>query len=933
MTVLQQHSKIPGSFKGEVKRSELLRHVKSASDAKLVALFASSGYGKTTLLAQWARSARSKSIWITLNLEDSDIHHFVFKVCRALQTQGLFPNITLNLQDLHLWPLEQFRQLILQHLGDTRSNIKIILDKTEWLTENSIEWLKSLIQSLPEGHQILMAGYANALAINTWKDHPEVVFLGPEQLAFTEEEAKLHLTLRNQTWNPQVFEETRGWPLGLSLNLTSMHHQLDAVDWILEALNQLPPAVVETLPLLVGEPEWSPNTRLPDQTKPPEGWLDVLLQAGLPLTHIKKDLYVPHTLLVEACHVLLTHQPELLKRVHHHYALKHAKAGNWLTAIDHHLKADDVQNALQLVNHIFPELTQRGDITILHTLFQKFDYSNLPLHMQSFYSLLLGDSKQMIQCLDILKYLASMNYEDPISSLVRAGIAMKDGKHKEQLEWAEVGLALAQDLFSKIRLKRIRILALISLQRTEEAFQECKVYLQESLDTQIPKHIIKAWLLMANTLYSLSQYESAIECYQRALNLINQYGIERERGELYYNLAITLADLNRPLEGLELIEKGLALSPEVLNSWPPLLLGIKGSLLAQLGKNKQAMICFEEAADMGPHFGFHTFKHYYLLSMADCASLDGQLQVAQSIIHRVQIEFPEMSEVQTLYFKYSQGLLAFRSRQWQKAKVFSELQADPRIVPWTRCMMPFFLAEIERHLGTLQKHHLDVAFQPLDDLGNDGPLESVALVLEDLIEHCIQKQWHPERFRASLKKAQAMQDLQKPVWKVDLQTMGTFKLMVNGQSVLLSLKKCEELLAFLILHGPVDRDQLMDALWNGQWTPKIADHFKILIRRLRADLIKQLDLPMDPIPLKGGQYALHPVFQVHCDVHPFRDPQKSPEERLAACSGLFLETAESDWAMTLREQLLQEFNHLLRTHMSELSPTTKEHALSLFPNL
>lgn len=933
MTVLQQHSKIPGSFKGEVKRSELLRHVKSASDAKLVALFAPSGYGKTTLLAQWARSARSKSIWITLNLEDSDIHHFVFKVCHALQTQGLFPNITLNLQDLHLWPLEQFRQLILQHLGDTRSNIKIILDKTEWLTENSIEWLKSLIQRLPEGHQILMAGYANALVINTWKDHQEVVFLGPEQLAFTEEEAKLHLTLRNQTWNPQVFEETRGWPLGLSLNLTSMHHNRDAVDWILEALNRLPVEVVEVLPLLVGEPEWSPNTRLPDQTKPPEGWLDVLLQAGLPLTHLKKDLYAPHTLLLEACHVLLTHRPELLKRVHHHYAVVHAEAGNWLTAIDHHLKADDVQSALQVVNHIFPELTHRGDLFVLQTLLKKFDRSTLPLHMQSFLCLTLVDSQQMVQCHEILNHLASVEYEDPVSSLVRASIAMKEGNYDEQLAWTEVGLSMEQDLVSKVRLRRLKVAALNCLHRNEEAFQECELYLQESLDTRTPKHMIKAWIVMANTQCGLAQYEAAVESYLKALQLINQYGIEREKGDLYYNLALTLADLNRPTEGLKLLEEGLSLPPEVLNSWPPLLLGAKAALLSQMGNNQQALACFEEAADLTTHFGLKHFKHIYLMSMADCASLDGQLQVAQSVLHRVQIEFPEMTEEEALTVRYSQALLAFRSGQWQEAQVLREMQDDPRIVHWTRCTIPFFLAEIERQQGTLQKHHLDVAFQPLDDLGNDGPLESVALILEDLIEHCVQNQWHPERFRASLKQAKAMQDLQRPVWKLDLQTMGTFRLWVNGQGVILSLKKCEELLAFLILHGPVDRDQLIDALWNGQWTPKIADHFKILIRRLRADLIKQLDLPMDPIPLKGRQYALHPVFQVQCDVHPFRDPQKFPEERLAACSGLFLEASESDWAMTMREQLLQEFKHLLRTHMSELSPTTKEHALSLFPNL
>lgn len=139
MAVANLRSNIPGSFKGEIKRLKLLNQLKNAADVRLIALLAPSRYGKTTLLAQYARSLRSRDIWIGLNREDTDLHRFVLKMAQSLQKHHLFPNIGLNLQHLHQWPLEHVRQLMVQHLGDARSNVKVMLDKTEWLTPDSLQ--------------------------------------------------------------------------------------------------------------------------------------------------------------------------------------------------------------------------------------------------------------------------------------------------------------------------------------------------------------------------------------------------------------------------------------------------------------------------------------------------------------------------------------------------------------------------------------------------------------------------------------------------------------------------------------------------------------------------------------------------------------------------------------------------------------------------
>ncbi len=42
-------------------------------DHKLVVLAAATGYGKTTLMAQWARMSRHQVVWLSLDEDDNDV--------------------------------------------------------------------------------------------------------------------------------------------------------------------------------------------------------------------------------------------------------------------------------------------------------------------------------------------------------------------------------------------------------------------------------------------------------------------------------------------------------------------------------------------------------------------------------------------------------------------------------------------------------------------------------------------------------------------------------------------------------------------------------------------------------------------------------------------------------------------------------------------
>ena len=63
---------IPDPPADEVERGPLLRRLRDPSCASLVLVSAPAGYGKTTLLAQWARSFEGTVGWLSLGREQRD---------------------------------------------------------------------------------------------------------------------------------------------------------------------------------------------------------------------------------------------------------------------------------------------------------------------------------------------------------------------------------------------------------------------------------------------------------------------------------------------------------------------------------------------------------------------------------------------------------------------------------------------------------------------------------------------------------------------------------------------------------------------------------------------------------------------------------------------------------------------------------------------
>src|SRR3954469_2220758 len=77
-----------------VERSRLLERLAAVSDdVPLVLLTAPAGYGKTTLLSQWAAADRRRFGWVTLDGADSDPVRLADHVALALGGMGVLDHM------------------------------------------------------------------------------------------------------------------------------------------------------------------------------------------------------------------------------------------------------------------------------------------------------------------------------------------------------------------------------------------------------------------------------------------------------------------------------------------------------------------------------------------------------------------------------------------------------------------------------------------------------------------------------------------------------------------------------------------------------------------------------------------------------------------------------------------------------------------------
>jgi LuxR family transcriptional regulator, maltose regulon positive regulatory protein len=209
---------------GTVRRSLLIGQLARAAPRPIVSVVAPAGYGKTTLLAQWAEGSGQAVAWVSVEEPDNDPKVLLTYMAEALNAidpidEGVFEALAS--------PGSSVPGSVVPRLASAfwsmSSPVLLVLDDVHVLRNSECRSALSLLADhVPVGSRLVLAGRAEPpLRVARLRAEGKLVEIGPGELSLTREEAAS--LLRNagvrlgEDELAGLHQRTEGWPAGLYL--------------------------------------------------------------------------------------------------------------------------------------------------------------------------------------------------------------------------------------------------------------------------------------------------------------------------------------------------------------------------------------------------------------------------------------------------------------------------------------------------------------------------------------------------------------------------------------------------------------------------------------------------------------------------------------------------------------------------------------------
>lgn len=229
---------------GLVSRPRLTERLRQAVERKLTLVSAPTGFGKTTLLAEWLASARAgtgATGWVSLDRSASDPMSFWAHVVRALQKvrPGVGARALSLLQLLQPPAIESVLTTLINEIDEIDFDFSLVLDDYHSVEDESVhDAVAFLLDHLPPRmHLVVVTRSDPPLPLARLRARRELTELRAADLRFTAAEASEFL---NQVMDLQLSpadvaaleSRTEGWIAGLQLAALSMQGRDDVHGFI-----------------------------------------------------------------------------------------------------------------------------------------------------------------------------------------------------------------------------------------------------------------------------------------------------------------------------------------------------------------------------------------------------------------------------------------------------------------------------------------------------------------------------------------------------------------------------------------------------------------------------------------------------------------------------------------------------------------------------
>ncbi len=239
MSVQSQQIAVPRPTGARVQRAGLLRRLESAGEP-LVLLVAPSGFGKTSLLAEWATTTEAQVAWLSCDEGDAEPAQFWSRLTASLAAR--WPAMGTDaalIVERPSWDEPELVDSLARDLTDLPAAAAVVIDDAQF-AEPAQRTLASVAQRLPGHVRLLVASQHNPVfSTSRLRLAGVITELRAGDLAFTEVEVEQLLELAGLGREPidgrRLRSLTEGWPAGLQMAVLAMRAGGDPRE-VIEAL-------------------------------------------------------------------------------------------------------------------------------------------------------------------------------------------------------------------------------------------------------------------------------------------------------------------------------------------------------------------------------------------------------------------------------------------------------------------------------------------------------------------------------------------------------------------------------------------------------------------------------------------------------------------------------------------------------------------------